>query len=84
MTRLLLKKRLICVLCPVQRIPDVSWWHNWTMVLSSATLAAVLSLVTSIAGLPEVKAGNAKIEAVTPEEIEQVKEDIHDHTPKEK
>lgn len=28
---------------------------NWAMVLSSAALAAVLSLVTSLAGLPEVK-----------------------------
>ena len=28
---------------------------NWGLVLSSAALAAILSLVTSIAGLPEVK-----------------------------
>lgn len=28
---------------------------NWAMVMSSATLAAILSLVTSVAGLPEVK-----------------------------
>lgn len=28
---------------------------NWTLVLSSAALAAILSLVTSLAGLPEVK-----------------------------
>lgn len=28
---------------------------NWILVLSSAALAAVLSLVTSLAGLPEVK-----------------------------
>lgn len=28
---------------------------NWAMVISSATLAAILSLVTSVAGLPEVK-----------------------------
>ena len=28
---------------------------NWAYVISSATLAAVLSLVTSVAGLPEVK-----------------------------
>ena len=28
---------------------------NWTMVLSSAVLAAILSVVTSVAGLPEVK-----------------------------
>ena len=28
---------------------------NWKMVASSALLAAILSLVTSIAGLPEVK-----------------------------
>lgn len=28
---------------------------NWTMVGSSALLAGILSLLTSIAGLPEVK-----------------------------
>lgn len=28
---------------------------NWGLVLSSAGLAAVISIVTSIAGLPEVK-----------------------------
>ena len=28
---------------------------NWLMVLSSAALAAILSLATSLAGLPEVK-----------------------------
>ena len=28
---------------------------NWAMVLSSAALAAILSIVTSLAGLPEVK-----------------------------
>lgn len=28
---------------------------NWEVVLSTATLAAVLSVATSIAGLPEVK-----------------------------
>ena len=33
---------------------------NWVMVLSSAALAAILSLATSLAGLPEVKAEEAK------------------------
>lgn len=28
---------------------------NWIMVLSASALAAVLSLLTSIAGLPEIK-----------------------------
>lgn len=28
---------------------------NWIFVFSSATLAAILSLLTSIAGLPEIK-----------------------------
>lgn len=28
---------------------------NWTMVISSATLAAVMSIATSVAGLPEAK-----------------------------
>jgi len=30
---------------------------NWTMVLSASVLAGILSLLTSIAGLPEVKEG---------------------------
>ena len=49
---------------------------NWLMVLSSAALAAILSLATSLAGLPEVKA-EAKVEPVTQEELEKVKEDIN-------
>lgn len=28
---------------------------NWVMVISSAALAAILSIATSVAGLPEVK-----------------------------
>ena len=28
---------------------------NWIMVLSASTLAAILSIATSIAGIPEVK-----------------------------
>lgn len=28
---------------------------NWTMVASASALAAILSLLTSIAGLPEIK-----------------------------
>lgn len=30
---------------------------NWTMVLSASVLAGILSLLTSIAGLPELKEG---------------------------
>lgn len=30
---------------------------DWMLVLSSSVLAGVLSILTSIAGLPEVKAG---------------------------
>ena len=30
---------------------------NWAMVVSAAALSGVLSLLTSIAGLPEVQAG---------------------------
>ena len=30
---------------------------NWVMVLSASALAGILSILTSIAGLPEVKAG---------------------------
>lgn len=48
---------------------------NWAMVLSSATLAAILSITTSLAGLPEVKA----------EETKKVEEDvINDKPAKEK
>ena len=28
---------------------------NWAMVISTATLAAIMSIATSVAGLPEVK-----------------------------
>ncbi len=30
---------------------------NWLMVLSASALAGILSLLTSVAGLPEVKEG---------------------------
>lgn len=33
---------------------------NWKMVLSASLLAAILSLLTSIAGLPELEKGNAE------------------------
>lgn len=57
---------------------------NWVIVLSSATLAAVLSLVTSVAGLPEVKPQEeAMVEPVTSEELEQVKEEINNENAKE-
>lgn len=35
---------------------------NWLAVCSAATLAGILSIFTSIAGLPEVKADNAPVE----------------------
>ena len=31
---------------------------NWVMVASASVLAGILSMLTSIAGLPEVKGGN--------------------------
>lgn len=34
---------------------------NWIMVISSATLAAILSIATSLAGLPEVKSDEITI-----------------------
>lgn len=33
---------------------------NWVMVLSAATLAGILSLLTSVAGLPEVTEDEAE------------------------
>lgn len=47
---------------------------NWIMVLSSAALAAILSIATSLAGLPEVKADEVKVEEVKVEETEKVEE----------
>lgn len=42
---------------------------NWVMVLSSATLAAVLSLITSLRGLPEVKTEEVKTEETEKAEV---------------
>lgn len=58
---------------------------NWVMVLSSAALAAILSIATSLAGLPEVKTN----EEAQPEEVTEVKtkkrslERIKENTPAE-
>ena len=38
---------------------------NWGMVLSSAALAAILSLATSVGGLPEVKNEESVVEETT-------------------
>lgn len=35
---------------------------NWKMVLSASLLAAILSLLTSIAGLPELEKGDGKVD----------------------
>ena len=50
---------------------------NWVIVLSSSVLAAILSLATSMAGLPEVKSNEEeKVETVEqPEEPVKVEED---------
>ena len=60
---------------------------NWVMVLSSAALAAILSVVTSVAGLPEVKPQEeAKTEETTseePEKVEEVEESANEPTVKE-
>lgn len=37
---------------------------NWAVVGSAAAMAGVLSLLTSVAGLPELKAGNDSSENV--------------------
>ena len=34
---------------------------NWKMVLSASLLAAILSLLTSVAGLPELEKGNDEV-----------------------
>ena len=36
---------------------------DWVLVLSSSALAAILSIMTSLAGLPEVKAENVTVES---------------------
>ena len=41
---------------------------NWGLVLSSAALAAVLSIATSVAGLPEVKTEEQPGDATPKEE----------------
>ena len=41
---------------------------NWGLVLSSAALAAVLSIATSVAGLPEVKTREQSTDATSKEE----------------
>ena len=53
---------------------------NWIMVLSSAALAAILSLATSVAGLPEVKSQGE----VKPEETEKVEEVVENNKPNKK
>lgn len=35
---------------------------NWKMVLSASLLAAILSLLTSVAGLPELEKGDDKVD----------------------
>ena len=59
---------------------------NWAMVLSSAALAAILSLATSMAGLPEVKASEVNVETINAENDnkgEEVIDDQNKPTPKE-
>lgn len=49
---------------------------NWIMVLSSAALAAIVSLAMSFAGLPEVKAAEpVVVEEIKTEEPKKVEED---------
>ena len=33
---------------------------NWLMILSSSVLAGIVSILTSVAGLPELQSGNVK------------------------
>lgn len=62
---------------------------NWLMVLSSAALAAILSIATSLAGLPEVKTNEeAQSETIEqteePEKVEEVEvTKDNDESPKE-
>lgn len=43
---------------------------NWYIVASASVLAGLLSLLTSVAGLPELKAEDDWSEALDPEELE--------------
>lgn len=52
---------------------------NWIMVLSSAALAAILSIATSLAGLPEVKSKEEKPEEIVSEETEKVEEVVENN-----
>ena len=50
---------------------------DWVLVLSSAALAAILSVATSVTGLPEVKSVLGKLsEAKQPKEQEQEEEQV--------
>ena len=58
---------------------------NWIMVLSSAALAAIVSLAMSIAGLPEVKAAEPTVvDEIKTEETEKVEENSKNQHKKEK
>ena len=54
---------------------------NWVMVLSSSILAAILSLATSMAGLPEVKTND---ETKTEETVDQPEEPKVEENPNNK
>lgn len=44
---------------------------NWAMVASASLLSGILSLLTSLAGLPEVKGESATVGTITDEETEE-------------
>lgn len=53
---------------------------DWRVVVSASILAGILSILTSIAGLPEVKLAHAQIEGDDDDEFDESEIDDDDET----